>query len=125
MEVVKSPLFSRKMEKVGVFINAAYLYLRMKIIEKSESTKIAWVLSYVQGRVVEAWKNNLLDELSKGESEVETVEELFSKMKNEFGEIAEKERKVEQLRTIEKGGKMCNEYVQEFKKIAKESGYEG
>jgi len=113
------------MEKVGVFINAAYLYLRMKIIEKSESTKIAWVLSYVQGRVVEAWKNNLLDELSKGESEVETVEELFSKMKNEFGEIAEKERKVEQLRTIEKGGKMCNEYVQEFKKIAKESGYEG
>ena len=53
------------------------------------------------------------------------MEELFSKMKNEFGEIAEEERKVEQLRTIEKGGKMCNEYVQEFKKIAKESGYKG
>jgi len=42
-----------------------------------------------------------LDELLKGESEVEMVEELFSKMRNKFGEMAEKERKVEQLRTIE------------------------
>ena len=53
------------------------------------------------------------------------MEELFSKMKNEFGEIAEEERKVEQLRTIEKGGKMCNEYVQEFKKIARGNKYKG
>ena len=56
--------------------------------------------------VAEAWKNNLLDELSKGESEVEMVEELFSKMRNEFGETVEEERKVEQLRTIEQEGRM-------------------
>jgi len=36
----------------------------------------------VQGGVVEAWKYNLLDELLKGESEVEIAEELFSKMRN-------------------------------------------
>jgi len=42
-----------------------------------------------------------LDELLKGESEVEMVEELFSKIRNKFGKMAEKERKVEQLRTIE------------------------
>ena len=36
-----------------------------------------------------------MDKLSKGESEIETVEELFSKMKNEFWEIVEEERKVE------------------------------
>jgi len=64
-----------------------------------------------------------LDELLKGESEVETVEELFSKIKNEFEETVEEERKVEQLRTIEQERRMCNEYVQEFKKIARESGY--
>jgi len=64
-----------------------------------------------------------LDELLKGESEVEIVEELFSKIKNEFEETVEEERKVEQLRTIEQERRMCNKYVQEFKKIARESGY--
>jgi len=65
-----------------------------------------------------------LDKLSKGESEIETVEELFSKMRNKFRETVEEERKVEQLRTIELGERTCNEYVQEFKKIARESRYE-
>ena len=69
--------------------------------EEPELTKMAWILSYVQEEVVEAWKNNLLDELSKGELEVETTEELFSKMRNEFGEMVEEKRKVEQLKTIE------------------------
>ena len=32
--------------------------------EESELTKMAWVLSYMQGGVAEAWKDNLLDELS-------------------------------------------------------------
>jgi len=59
----------------------------------------------------------------KGESEVETVEELFCKMRNEFGKTKKKERKIEQLRIIEQEGKTYNEYVQEFKKVARESGY--
>jgi len=46
-------------------------------------------------RVAETWKDNLLDELSKEESEIEMVEKLFSKMRNKFEEIAEKERKIE------------------------------
>jgi len=83
------------------------------------------MLSYMQGEVVEAWKDNLLDELSKGELEVETVEELFSKMRNEFREIAKEERKIEQLRTIKQERRTCNKYVQEFKKVARGSGYEG
>jgi len=64
-----------------------------------------------------------LDKLSKRKSEVEMTEELFSKMRNEFGETAEEERKVEQLRTIEQRRKTCNKYVQEFKKIARGSKY--
>jgi len=72
----------------------------MKIMEELEATRMAWVLSYMQEGVVEAWKDNLLDELSKEELEIEIAEELFSKIRNEFGKIAEKERKIEQLRTI-------------------------
>ena len=82
-------------------------------------------MSYVQGGIVEAWKDNLLDELAKRESEVESVEQLFTKIKNNIGETSEKERKIEQLRTIKQGGRTCNEYVQEFKKVARGSGYEG
>jgi len=66
-----------------------------------------------------------LDKLAKRESEVDTVEKLFTKIKNDFGETSEEERKIEQLQTIEQGGRTCNEYVQEFKKITRESGYIG
>jgi len=125
IEVAKPQVFSGKMEEVSAFINAARLYIRMKIMEEAATTQVAWVLSYVQGGVAEAWKDNLLDELAKGESEVETVEQLFTKIRNNFGKTSEEERKIEQLRTIEQGGRTYNEYVQEFKKVARESSYEG
>ena len=101
VEIAKFLLFSGKIKEVSIFINMVQLYLSMKMIEELKLTKIAWVLSYVQEEVAEAWKDNLLDELLKGELEVKTIEELFSKMRNEFGEMAEEKRKVEQLRTIE------------------------
>ena len=40
-------------------------------------------------------------------------------------EIGEEERKIEQLRTIEQGGRTCDKYVQEFKKVARGSSYKG
>ena len=66
-----------------------------------------------------------MDELAKGESDMETVEQLFSKIRNDFRKTSEEERKIEQLRTIEQGGRTCNKYIQEFKKVARGSGYEG
>ena len=54
-----------------------------------------------------------------------TVEKLFTKIRNDFGETSKEERKIEQLRTIEQGGRTCDEYVQEFKKVARGSSYEG
>ena len=68
--------------------------------------------------MVEVWKDNLLDGLLKRESKVEMAEELFSKIRNEFGEITEEKQKIEQLRTIEQGGRTCDKYIQEFKKVA-------
>jgi len=48
VEVAKPPLFSGKIEEMSIFINIACLYLSIKMMEKPEATKIAWVLSYVQ-----------------------------------------------------------------------------
>ena len=69
------------------------------------------MLSYVQGGIAEVWKDNLLDELAKGESEVESAEQLFTKIRNNFGETLEEERKIEQLRMVKQRGRTCNKYV--------------
>ena len=82
------------------------------------------MLSYIQGGIVKVWKDNLLDKLAKGKSEVESVEQLFTKIKNDFGEISEEKRKIEQLRIIEQEERTYNEYVQEFKKVTRGTGYE-
>jgi len=83
------------------------------------------VLSYVQGGVAEIWKDNVLDEITKGTLAVNTVEELFTKIRQEFGEFDEESRKVDKLRVLEQGSRTVDEYVQEFKRAARGSGYEG
>jgi len=115
----KSQVFREKMEEVSTFINAVHLYLRIKITDEAAMTQVAWVLSYVQKEVAEAWKDNLLDELAKGELGVEIAEQLFTKIRNNFRKTLEEERKIEQLRMIEQKGRTCNKYVQEFKKVAR------
>ena len=82
------------------------------------------MLSYIQGGIVKVWKDNLLDKLAKGKSEVESVEQLFTKIKNDFGEISEEKRKIEQLRIIEQEERTYDKYVQEFKKVTRGTGYE-
>jgi len=95
VEVARPRVFSGKMEEMSTFVNVAHLYIRMKMTEEAAVTQVAWVLSYVQGGIAEAWKDNLLDKLAKGESEVESMEQLFTKIRNDFGEILEEERKIE------------------------------
>jgi len=76
VEVARPQVFSGKMEEVSAFVNAAQLYIRIKMTEEVVATQVAWVLLYVQGGIAEAWKDNLLDELAKGESEVDSAKLL-------------------------------------------------
>jgi len=55
---------------------------------------------------------------------MESTEQLFTKIRDNFGETLEEERKIEQLRTIEQEGRTCDKYMQEFKKVARRSDYE-
>ena len=64
-----------------------------------------------RGGVAETWKDNVLDEITKGTSEVETMEELFEKMREEFGEFNEESRKVDELRLLVQGPRTYDKYI--------------
>ena len=71
------------------------------------------------------WKDNILEDLEVGELEFEVVGEFLAEIKKDFGTGEKESVKVAELRKLEQGGRMMEEFVQEFKRIAKESGYKG
>ena len=71
------------------------------------------------------WKENMMEELESGEIEYETVEEFLTSLRKEFGGEEEESVKAAELRRMEQGGKTMEEYVQEFKRTVRGSGYEG
>ena len=63
--------------------------------------------------------------MESGEREYKTTEEFLTTIKKEFGGGEEEVVKVAELRKLEQGGKLMKEFVQEFKRAARGSGYEG
>jgi len=86
--------------------------------------QIQWVLSYIQGGVADVWKKNMLEELEAGKLEFETVREFLAEIKKEFGRGEEESVKVAELKKLEQGERTMEEFVQEFKRAARGSGYE-
>ena len=56
--------------------------------------------------------------------EYETVEEFLTALKKEFGGEEEESVKAAELRKLEQGGRMMEEFIQEFKRAARGSRYE-
>jgi len=65
-----------------------------------------------------------MEELESGEIEYETAEEFLMSLKKEFGGGENELVKVAELRKLEQGGRTMEEFMQEFKRAVKESGYE-
>ena len=65
-----------------------------------------------------------MKELETGEVEYESVEELLTSLRKEFRGGEEESVKAAELRKIEQGGRTIEEFVQEFKRTARGSGYE-
>ena len=125
MEVAKLAIFNGEAGKVGGFVTACRLFLRIKLREATVEEQVQWVLSYVQGGSVNTWKENVIEELEAGEVEYKSVEEFLTCLKKEFRGGEEESVKAVELRKLEQGERTMEEYVQEFKRAARGSGYEG
>jgi len=64
-----------------------------------------------------------MEELGSGEVEYELAEEFLISLKKEFGEGEEESVKVAELRKLEQGGRTMEEFIQEFKRTVRGSGY--
>ena len=67
----------------------------------------------------------MLEELEAEELEFEIIGEFLAEIKKEFGGGKKESVRVAKLRKLEQGGKTMEEFVQEFKRAARGSGYEG
>jgi len=63
VEVAKPAIFNGETGKVGGFVTACRLYLRMKMREATVEEQVFWVLSHVQGETADIWKENVMEEL--------------------------------------------------------------
>ena len=74
--------------------------------------------------MADIWKENILEDLEGGLLKYESVGEFLADIRKKFG--GDKESvKVVKLKKLEQESKTMEEFVQEFIRTARESGYKG
>ena len=123
--MTKLAIFNGEAAKVGGFITACRLFLRIKLRGVTVEEQVQWILSYVQEGSADVWKENVMEKLESGEIEYESAEEFLMSLRKEFGGKEEESVKAAELRKLEQGGRMMEKFVQKFKQAMRGSEYEG
>ena len=72
------------------------------------------MLLYIQEGLVDIQKENLLKNLESGKAKFESAGEFLLELKKEFGGENKESIKVVELKRIEQGEKIIEEFIQEF-----------
>ena len=118
-------MFNRSLEKLSEFIIVYKLYIRMKMREEAVKEQIQWILLYVQEGLADVWKENVLEDLEVRVLEYEIAEEFLTDIKKEFEEGNKRTVKVVEFKKLEQEGKMMEKFIQKFRRVVRESEYEG
>ena len=116
-------MFNREVGEVSGFPTICRLYIRMRMRDMEVEEQVQWVLSYVQRGSVDIWKENIMEDLESGNLSYATVEEFLSDLKQEFSGGDGEMMKVAELKKIEQGSRTMKEFVQEFRRAVRGSGY--
>jgi len=98
--MAKPAIFNGEAGKVGGFIMACRLFLRMKMKRNTVEEQVQWVLSYIQRESADVWKENVMEEIEAEEVEYESVKEFLTSLKKEFSGEEEESVKAAELRKI-------------------------
>ena len=104
------------------FLITCRLYIRIRMRDTVVKEQVQWVLSYMQGELVNIWKENIIEDLKSRSLSYVTVEEFLSDLKEEFGG---RDDEMIKLKKIEQESKKMEEFVQEFRRAVRKSRYEG
>jgi len=63
--------------------------------------------------------------LKSGNIEYKTAKNILGELRKKFREGNEEVGKIAELRRLEQGGRTMEEFVQEFRRATRESGYKG
>ena len=85
--------------------------------------QIQWILSYMQGGLADMWKENILEDLERELLKYETVGEFLADIRKEFKGGNEESINIAELKRLEQESKMMEEFLQEFRRAARNSRY--
>jgi len=77
----------------------------------------------VQGGLADIWKKNVLEDLEAGSLEYKTVREILADLKKKFRGGDDKMMKVAELKRIEQRNRTMKEFIQKFRRVARNSRY--
>jgi len=97
----------------------------MKFVTDSVKEQIQWMLSYMQERSADIWKENISKDLKIGILEYRAIGKFLTDLKKKFGEGDDETMKVAELKKVKQGSRIMENFVQKFRRAARGSKYEG